>query len=64
MSGKKLFDNISNEQNFYELSEKDFYFQTDDRTWKSHIEDIDGGDNFADYCEEFFNMLEEEGYYD
>ena len=36
----------------------------DNRVWKSNVEDIDGGDNFADYCKEFFEMLDEEEYYD
>ena len=31
---------------------------------ESYVEDINGGDNFADYCEDFFELLEEEGYYD
>lgn len=44
--------------------EREFYPLSDDRIWTSNVEDIDGGDNFADYCKEFFEMLEEEGYYD
>lgn len=44
--------------------ESDFYSPSDDRVWKSNIEDIEGGDNFADYCEEFFKMLDEEEYWD
>jgi hypothetical protein len=35
-----------------------------DTYWKSGLEDIDGGDNFIDYCEYFFGVLEEEGYYE
>ena len=46
------------------LKERGFYPIPDDRVWKSNIEDIEGGDNFADYCEEFFKMLEEEEYWD
>lgn len=46
------------------LSEDDFYPMSDNRIWTSNIKDINGGDNFADYCEYFFKMLEEEGYYD
>ena len=46
------------------LQESDFYSPCDDRFWKSNIEDIEGGDNFADFCAEFFKMLEEEGYWD
>ena len=49
--------------NFY-LSESDFYPPSDSRVWKSYVEDIDGGDNFADYCEYIFKIYEDEGYYD
>ena len=48
----------------YILTEEDFYPPSDDRVWTSNVEDIDDGDNFADYCEEFFEMLDEEEYYD
>jgi len=44
--------------------EQDLYILSDDRFWTSNIEDIDGGDNFADYFKEFFDMLNEEEYYD
>lgn len=44
--------------------EQDFYSLSDDRVLTSNIEDIDGGDNFADYCKEFFKLLDEEEYYD
>lgn len=46
------------------LSEQDFYPPEDDREFKSYIRDIDGGDNFADYCKDMFDLLEEEGYWD
>ena len=46
------------------LTEIDFYPPSDERYLESYVEDIYGGDNFADYCKEFFEMLEEEGYYD
>ena len=46
------------------LDESDFYSSSDDRVWQSNIEDIDGGDNFIDYCESIFELLEEEGYYE
>ena len=46
------------------LEESDFYPPPDDRVWKSNIEDIEGGDNFADFCAEFFKMLDEEEYWD
>ena len=48
----------------YVLNEQDFYPASDDRTWESYVEDIEGGDNFADYCEYIFEIYEEEGYYD
>ena len=48
----------------YILKEQDFYPPSDERVWKSNIRDIEGGDNFADYCEYIFELLEEEGYYD
>lgn len=46
------------------LLEISFYTTSDDRVLMSYVEDINGGDNFANYCEEFFELLEEEGYYD
>jgi len=46
------------------LTESDFYPPCDNRMWKSNVADINGGDNFADYCEYFFRMLEKEEYYD
>lgn len=46
------------------LTESDFDPPSDDRTWTSNVEDIDGGDNFGDYCKYFFELLDEEGYYD
>jgi hypothetical protein len=45
-----------------ELNEQDSFF--DDRTWKSNVLDIYGGDNFADFCEEFFEMLDENDYWE
>lgn len=56
MNNKILFDDELNEQSFYPPS--------DDRTWKSYVEDIKGGDNFADYCEYIFDLLEEENYFE
>ena len=46
------------------LTELDFYPYSDNRVWTSNVEDIDDGDNFAEYCSEFFEMLDEEEYYD
>ena len=45
------------------LTELDFYPPYDNRMLKSNVEDIVDGDNFADYCIEFFEMLYEEEYY-
>jgi len=51
--------------NFLNDRLEDYIYQTsDNRIWKSHIEDIDGGDNFVDYCEEFFELLDEEDYWE
>lgn len=46
------------------LTEIDFYPPPDNRVLKSNVRDVNGGDNFADYCEYFFDLLEEEDYYD
>ena len=46
------------------LTEFDFYPPSDNRVWASGVDDIYGGDNFIDYCEEFFEMLDEREYYD
>lgn len=56
-------DYVWTNDDFY-LEESDFYPPPDNRVWKSNIEDIEGGDNFADYCEEFFQMLDEEEYWE
>ena len=48
----------------YILTEKDFYPPSDDRVWGSKIRDINGGDNFADFCKEFFKRLDEEEYFE
>ena len=56
-------DKTYNKQ-YYSLTESDFYPPSDDRVLESYIEDIEGGDNFADYCEYIFDLYEEEGYYE
>lgn len=56
MNNKLLFNDELNEQNFYQPS--------DDRVWTSNVEDIEDGDNFADFCQELFELLEDEEYYD
>lgn len=48
----------------YELTEQDFYPPSDDRVLTSNVEDIEDGDNFADYCKEFFELLDDEEYFD
>lgn len=70
MVDKKTLNNILNRQGidliydeFY-LTEDDSYFPSDDRVWSSNVEDVNGGDNFADYCEYFFALLEEEEYFE
>ena len=52
------------EQSCDYLTEEDFYPPSDNRYLKSYVEDINGGDSFADYCEYIFELLEEEEYYD
>ena len=47
-----------------ELTEQDFYPASDDRVLTSNVEDIEDGDNFADYCVEFFELLDDEEYFD
>ena len=78
MESNFKFDNILNEpkcssiikgnycpmDKFYYLTENDFNQPTDNRVLKSVVEDIYGGDNFEDYCQYIFELLEEEGYYD
>lgn len=61
---KYNFDDILNEQYTDYLTEADFYPPTDNRVLESNVKDIVGGDNFADYCEYIFDLLEEEGYYE
>ena len=43
------------DSDYYELSEKDFYPPEDTRYYRSGVADIEGGDNFADYAEYFFD---------
>lgn len=44
----------------YVLTEKDFYPPEDDRYLISGIDDIEGGDNFVDYTEYYFDTYIEE----
>lgn len=65
MNNKYDFDDITDGQYYSRcLIEADFYPSLDNRYLKSNIEDIEGGDNFADFCRDFFELLDEEGYYD
>ena len=51
----------------YELRQQTFReenFAVDNRVWKSNVRDVVGGDNFADFCEEFFESLDEEEYFE
>ena len=51
----------------YELKQQNFReknFAADNRTWKSNVRDIYGGDNFADFCEYYFEMLDEDEYWE
>ena len=75
---KKYVDDIFAEQHYNHLTrsnflfrksdicwtEEDFYPLSDDRVLTSYIEDIDDGDNYADYCKYIFDLYEAEGYYD
>lgn len=63
MDDRFVLDSILYQQDSYQ-SEIDFYQPSDDRVLESYIEDIDGGDNFADYCEYIFKLYEEEDYYE
>lgn len=58
------FDDMIDEQYKGCLTEVDFYPPSDNRTLKSNVGNIAGGDNFADYCEYIFDLLEEEEYFD
>lgn len=62
MNDKYKFDDVLREQ-FYEQDDNSNLL-VDNRVLKSYVEDIDGGDNFADYCEYIFNLYEEEDYYE
>jgi hypothetical protein len=48
------------------LTEESFYPPSDNRTWKSYVGDIGGedGDTFSRYCEYFFELLDEEDYFE
>ncbi len=56
MKKKKQFD--------YILSEEDFYPPSDNRCLKTNIYDVQDGENFLDYCEYFFSLLDTEDYWE
>lgn len=58
------FSDLLQEESCDYLTEESFYPPSDNRVLESYIEDIDGGDNFSDYCEYIFELLEEQGYYE
>jgi hypothetical protein len=67
MNDKKAINDTAKKQqynNSYCLKDSDFYPPSDNRVWKSNVSNIAGGDNFADFCEEFFGLLDEENYYE
>ena len=70
MIDKNVYNYTSSQQDAYPkdsdycLTEEDFYPPADNRTWRSNVRDVRGGDNFADYCEYFFEMLAEEEYFE
>ena len=53
-----LLNNKDGEDNAFELSEQSFYPPEDDRVYTSGIDDICGGDSFAEYVEYFWEMYE------
>ena len=67
MKKKYNFDDIiaiTDEQYNECLTEADFYPPSDNRYLQSNVKDIVGGDNFVDYCEYIFDLLEEEECYE
>ena len=74
MNDRKKYEYALKKYNYLSIDDEYDYIPTqeeqrlhclsDDRVWTSNVEDIDDGDNFADYCKEFFRMLDEEEYYD
>lgn len=53
------------DDNTYHEDSNNFYSSLeDDRVWTSNVEDINNGDNFADFCEDYFRLLEEENYFE
>ena len=57
------FSDLLQDESCDDITEKDFYPPLDNRYLESYISDINGGDNFADYCEYIFEILDEEDYW-
>ena len=64
MNNNYTYEDMLEEQDYCPIELDDSLISTDNRVWKSNVNDIKGGDNFADFCEEFFELLDEEGYWD
>ena len=64
MNDRFTYEDILEEQDCYLTESDSMFLYTDNRVWKSNVEDINGGDNFADFCEEFFELLDEEDYWE
>lgn len=45
---------------YEELTEESFYPPVDNRTWGSGVEDIEDGDNFAEYTKYYYNTYGKE----
>jgi hypothetical protein len=64
MNNEFTYEDVLEEQDYYPTEFDDLFVSTDDRVWQSNVRDIKGGDNFADFCEEFFEILDEEEYWE
>lgn len=64
MNDRYTLEDMLEEQDFCSTEFDETFLYIDNRMWQSNIEDIKGGDNFADFCEEFFEMLDEEDYWE
>lgn len=64
MNNQFAYKDILEEQDYYPTEFDDLFTNVDNRVWKSYVRDINGGDNFADFCKEFFEILDEEEYWE
>lgn len=60
--GRCKFNNKQQKQLNRILTEKDFYPPQDNRHWRSGVENIYGGDNFARFFKDYYRLFEEEGW--